>query len=116
MANFHKFLVEHAKFPFPISEELESPSPTNISSFEIGILEREWKATHALRDDSLLQNLCDSLQNILGDTVLDADTQNRLLGCFSPRLQSIFRGVDEDWSSNPSEAHVRFSKGLRNPD
>jgi hypothetical protein len=116
MANFHDFLVEHAKFPFPLPDELESPSPTNISSFEIGILEREWKATHALRDDYLLQNLCDSLQNILGDAVLEADAQGHLLGCFSPRLQSIFRGVDEDWSSNPSEAHVRFSKGSRIPD
>jgi hypothetical protein len=109
MANFHEFLVEHAKFPFPLPDKLEPPSPTNISSFEIGILEREWKATHALRDDSLLQNLCDSLQDILGDTVLEADARDYLLGCFSPRLQSLFPDqVDQDWLSNPNEAHVSF--------
>ena len=73
MANFHDFLVEHPKFLFPLPEERGSVSTTDISDFEVGLLERKWKAECAVRDDALVRKLCDSLEDILGDAVISAD-------------------------------------------
>ena len=37
---------------------------------EVGLLAREWKAQYAVRDEtSLVQKLCETLENILGDTL-----------------------------------------------
>ena len=49
MSNLHDFLVEHAKFPFPqLKEGPSSASITDISLIEVPLLEREWKANHAV--------------------------------------------------------------------
>lgn len=63
--------MEHAKFPFPLPDELRSAYSTNVSYFEVGLLNREnrWKAEYVTRDDALVRKLCDSLKNIFGDTV-----------------------------------------------
>jgi hypothetical protein len=111
MAKLYNFLVEHAKFPFPHTGELRTAGTTDISDFEVGLLERDWKAEHAVRDETLVQKLCHTLKNILGDTPLAADAENYLLASFSPNIQFDERGrEDRAWSRNPNEAHVSFSK------
>jgi hypothetical protein len=112
MSNFHDFLVKHAMFPFPEPDEARSIGSTDISEIEVGLLETEWKAKHAVRDDTLIQKLCDTLQDILGDTVLPADANNHLLAAFSPKLQvdEYNSTFDDDWLANPNEAHVSFPK------
>ena len=110
MSNLHDFLVEHAKFPFPQLNEGLSGSTTDISLIEVALLENEWKAKHAVRDDTLVQMLCNTLEDILGDTLLEADDENDLLSKFSPRIQFERHGrVVSDWIANPSESHVSVS-------
>jgi hypothetical protein len=101
------FLAEHAKFPFPQPNEGPSAGTTDISLIEFPLLEREWKANHAVRDNTLVQKLCNTLGNILGDTLLAVDAENQLLSRFSPRIQLTARGREDlDWRRNPSESHV----------
>jgi hypothetical protein len=110
MAKFHDFLVEHARFPFPLLDELQTTDTTDVSDFEVGLLESVWKAEYAVRDDALVRKLCDGLQNILGDTALSADSEKDLLANFSPRLESDEYGVDEEWLTNPSKVQASFQK------
>ena len=111
MVKFYDFLVEHAKFPFPLLGEIRTVDTTDISDFEVGLLAREWKAKHAIRDDALVQKLCDSLQTILGDTTLSADYEQTLLPFFSPRLESHeILGKNRRWLTNPSETKASFQK------
>ena len=105
-SNLHKFLVEHAKFPFPQPDEYQSADATDISRLQVGLLEKEWKANHAVRDDTLVQKLCSALENILGDTRLVADAENQLLARFSSRIQFSARGQDLDWRENSSKTKV----------
>jgi hypothetical protein len=108
MPKLYDFLVEHAKFPFPHPEH-RSASTTDISQLEVGLLEREWKAKHAVRDDTLVQKLCDALEDVLVDAPLEAE--DYLLASFSPKVQFDERGgEDRDWSTNSSEAQVIVSK------
>jgi hypothetical protein len=112
--SLHDFLVEHAKFPFPCPDVSRTVGTTDISVFEVSLLDREWKAGEAVRDDTLVQKLCRTLETILGDTPVAAADERYLLSHFSPLLQ-----VDEDgyenrvWAQNSSEAHVRFHLHLR---
>jgi hypothetical protein len=112
MTNFHKFLAEHAKFPFPLPVELQPVSPTNISIFEVGILKEDWKAKYALRDDDLIQKLCHTLRNTLGDAILEAGDQDYLLRSFSPQFD-LPGHEDNDWLTNSGKAHVSFSKDIK---
>jgi hypothetical protein len=110
MSTLHDFLVKHAKLPFPPLSECLSSSTTDISTLEVDSLEIEWKAKLAVRDDTLVQKLCGTLQEILEDAPLTEDGKNDLLASFSPRIQIGVRGrEDKDWSSNPSEAQVSVS-------
>ena len=88
MSNFNDILVEHAMFPFPEPDETRSLGTPSLSYVEIGMLDEVWKANHAVRDDSLVQKLCDTLQDILGDEVLSGHSKNLLLANFSPSLKS----------------------------
>ena len=107
MSNLHNFLVEHAKFPFPQPNEGPSAGTTDISLIEVPLLEREWRANHAVRDNTLVEKLCSTLENILGDTLLAVDAENQLQSRFSPRIQFGALGrQDLDWTTNPSECHV----------
>jgi hypothetical protein len=109
MSTLHDFLVEHAKFPFPPFNEDLASSATDISTSDVGLLEPEWKAEAAVRDDTLVQKLCDALKVILGDAPLAEGAENFLLASFSPRIQSNEFREDKDWSTNPNEAHVSVS-------
>jgi hypothetical protein len=81
-----EFLVQHAIFPFPAIEN--SPvSIIDISELEVGLLEREWKAKYAVRDGTLVQKLCHTLDNILGDLLLSDNSERQLLARFGRRLQ-----------------------------
>jgi hypothetical protein len=103
----HDFLVEHAMFPFPHPNEDRSAGTTDVSQFEVGMLEREWKAGHAVRDDTLVQKLCQVLEDILQDTPLASGAEDHLLASFSPQLQLSWRGRKlAEWDENPSEAQV----------
>ncbi|KAM6493293.1 hypothetical protein JOM56_011427 [Amanita muscaria] len=106
--NLHDFLVEHAKFPFPRPDESRTAGATDISEFDVARLEPEWKARHAVRDDSLVQKLCHSLENILGDTPLAAGSENYMLASFSPKLQFDPLGRENlAWGKNVNEVQSR---------
>jgi hypothetical protein len=110
MSKLHDFLVEHAKFPFPPLDGCLSTNTTDISTIEVGLLEKEWKAKLAVRDDNLIQNLCGALEHILGDAPLADAAENYLLASFSPKIQFDELGREDlDWSSNPNEAQVSVS-------
>ena len=106
--NLHDFLVEHAKFPFPRPDEDRTVNTTDISLLEVGLLETEWKALRAVRDDTLVQKLCKTLKDILGDTSLNVDDENFLLSNFSLQLQRVRKSGKDDkqWDRNPSESMV----------
>ena len=104
---FHDFLAEHAKYPFPSTDERRTVNTTDISEVEAGLIDGEWRAMHAVRDTNLFQKLCDALRNILGDTDLTEDGRNYLLMSFLPRIQLDDRGQDDsEWDENPSESQV----------
>ena len=52
-----------------------SADTTDISLIEVPLVEREWKANHAVRDNTLVQKLCNTLETILGEA---ADVENQL--------------------------------------
>jgi len=107
MSKLHDFLVEHAKFPFSPLDGHLSTTTTDISTFEVGLLEKEWKAKLVVRDNNLIQNLCGALEHILGDARLADADESDLLASFAPKIQFPERGgEDEDWSSNPHETWV----------
>jgi hypothetical protein len=96
-------------FAFPVPDESQSVGSTNTSPLEVGTLREAWKAKRAVRDTTLVQRLCDTLQNILGDLVLPADYKDSLLEAFSPQLEINGRfGIRRNWLRNPNEAHVRI--------
>src|SRR5260370_20436625 len=96
MANptFHKFLVEHAKFPCPlILTGNTTTSSTDVKdSAEVERVQDDWKARHAVRNNSLVRKLCDALESILGQTPLVGGLKNLIssiilcLLCWSIRL------------------------------
>jgi hypothetical protein len=103
----HDFLVEYAMFPFPHLNEDRTTDTTDVSQFEVGMLEREWKAGRAVRDDTLAQKLCNALEDILGDIPLAAGHENYLLATFLPQLQVDELGrVNNAWNKNPNEVKV----------
>ncbi|KAH8982585.1 hypothetical protein EDB92DRAFT_1893725 [Lactarius akahatsu] len=103
MSTWREFLVEHAKFPFPDSVENKSVGTTDISPED---------SRDAVPDETLVKNLCQTLDNILKDTVLPDDSRNNLLLYFGRHLQ--FRTVgrreieDRIWSTNRNESEVRI--------
>ncbi len=112
MTTWREFLVKHAKFPFPQPVEDRSFDITDISNLEVGLLAREWRAQYAVRDETLVQKLCQSLENTLGDTLLPDDSEDQFLSLFGRRLQFRTFGMreveDRDWSTNGSERQVRI--------
>lgn len=115
MTTWREFLVENAKFPFPHPRpRLDEDRPdgtTDISPVEVGLLSPEWKAQYAVRDEHLLQKLCQTLDDILGDAHLPGG-YNQLLPFFGRRLQFPIMGQQEvedlDWSENDGKAQVRI--------
>jgi hypothetical protein len=104
---YHDFLVERAKFPFPDCPIGASASSTRLSEVDVGCLNAEWKALHAVRDNDLANKLCDTLRTTLGEMAVTEATRNILLRCFLPTLAVSEQGmVVQAWSNNPSEAKV----------
>jgi hypothetical protein len=92
--------LENACFPAPPVVTTARASTTDVSLVDISLVDDAWKAKRAICDYALLQNLCDVLAQILGDTPLVA---GELDECFSPRLGRTFV-----WQAqNNSEAQVR---------
>ena len=60
------------------------------------MLEREWNAGHAVRDDTLVQKLCHALEDILEDTFLEASAEKYLLTSFPPRLEVNEGGIENE--------------------
>ncbi|KIL58963.1 hypothetical protein M378DRAFT_27259 [Amanita muscaria Koide BX008] len=115
MSNLHDFLVVRSFHPLNLIILDRSVKTTDISLIEVASLKREWKPYHAVRDNTLVQKLCSTLENILGDTLLAADAENHLLARFSPRIQFNPLGFeDDDWRQNPSEVFSRrlLDKGV----
>jgi hypothetical protein len=116
MSKFHDFLVEHAMFPFPRTDELQNADTTDISDLEVGLLERGWKAKRAVRDEALAQKLCSNLKNILGDSRISASAERALLAKFSPQVQyDEYCGENRAWLKNPNESKVSLQKISLNP-
>ena len=104
---FHDFLVEHAKFPFPDCPIGTSASSTRLSEVDVGLLDNQWKAHHAVRDNDLANKLCDTLRTTLGEMTVTEDSRNFLLRWFLPTLSVDERGMEEvEWLRNSSEAKV----------
>ena len=104
----HDFLVEHAKFHFPATPiGGTAASTTDISALDVGSLEIEWKALHAVRDKDLAKKLCNTLKNILGETPLTEDLKRSLSRCFLPPLRADGSGVAKMWLKNSSEGLTR---------
>jgi hypothetical protein len=113
---FNDFLVEHAKFPLPSTDERRTVSTADISEAEAGLIDRAWKAMHAVRDNNLFHKLCDALGNILGDTELAEDGRNYLLMNFLPRIQRDDHGYeDAAWDENPNESQVSICESSSSP-
>ena len=109
MSRWHDFLLENAKFPFPQADCTRSTRTTDISQIEAGLISKEWKANRAVRDNELVQKLCNTLKDILGEALLPEGAESYLLANFLPRIQVDERGHPIlKWSRNPSEAHVRI--------
>ncbi|KAH8111590.1 hypothetical protein DFH11DRAFT_589622 [Phellopilus nigrolimitatus] len=94
-------LEENALFPFSRTDLTQSRNSTEPSLLEADRLDRRWKATIALQDDSLVDALCSILDEILGDKRLSVSEEIELLACFAPKLDS--HGRDTKWSDNLNE-------------
>ncbi|KAI9465417.1 hypothetical protein BJY52DRAFT_1144063 [Lactarius psammicola] len=112
MTTWQQFLVEHAKFPFPTTVEGGSVSSTDISYTEVGTLTTGWKAKYAVPDETLVLKLCETLENILGDTLISDSSQNYLLSKFGYHLQyDTLDGEeieDTRWFTNGSQSRSRM--------
>ncbi|KAI9465415.1 hypothetical protein BJY52DRAFT_1202193 [Lactarius psammicola] len=113
MTTWREFMVEHAKFPFPdLVVGGSVSSTTDISYMEVGLLAPKWKAKYAVPDETLVRKLCETLENILGDTLISDSSQNYLLSKFGRHLQFDALGGKEvekpRWFTNGSESRSRM--------
>lgn len=86
MTTWREFLAEHAKFPFPEMAEDGNPDTTDISPLDVGLVAPEWRAQYAVRDETLVHNLCQTLEDIIGDAHLQDGNKDWLLGLFGEKL------------------------------
>jgi len=108
MTTWRGFLVEHAKFPFPHPVEDGYVGTADLSQFDVGLLNGPWRAQRAVRDETLVQKLCETLDNILQDTPLPANSEDQLLYMFGHHLQFPFDVEDPGWSRNGNGSQVRI--------
>ncbi|KAH9074821.1 hypothetical protein EDB83DRAFT_2672416 [Lactarius deliciosus] len=110
MTTWREFLVEHAKFPFPDPVKNRYVG-TDISPKDVGDVAPNWRAKYAVSDKTLVQKLCQTLDNILGDTVFPDDSRNDFLLHFGRHLQFRTIGAMEiersEWAENGSRARSR---------
>ncbi|KAH8976702.1 hypothetical protein EDB92DRAFT_1810674 [Lactarius akahatsu] len=112
MTKWREFLVEHAKFPFPHPVENKAACSTDISLEDVGRVDPKWRAKYAVPDETLVQNLCRTLDNILEDTIFPDDIRADLLLKFGRHLQFLTFGPremeDRTWSTNRNEYESRM--------
>ena len=103
--------LEKARFPNPPIQIEGHAATTDVSLTDMGLVDENWKARRAIRDNALVDNLCDTLQQILGQTPLPQNA-DFLRGGFSPALER-----DRIWRrTNASEADVRHHLSLCSTD
>ncbi|KAH9066452.1 hypothetical protein EDB87DRAFT_1554143, partial [Lactarius vividus] len=105
MTTWQDLLVEYAKFPFPYLDTGGHHSSADISDIIAGQIAPEWKARRAVRDETLLQALCKTLENILGDKPFPPEYRDLLLAMLGRQLQ--FPGNQDMEARNGTEAHAR---------
>ena len=113
MTKWQEFLAEDAKFPFPKMVEDGNPDTSDISPLEFGLVAPEWRAQYAVRDETLVPNLCQTLEDIVGDAHLQDENKDWLLQHFGDRLQFHINGGKKytkwRWSrANDGKPHVRI--------
>ena len=97
----HDFLVEHAKFPFPeCLIDDASASSTGLSEIDVGLLDDQWKARHAVRDDDLANKLCVSLRTTLGHAPVTEHSRSYMSRWLLPEI------MDQDWKINQNQVNV----------
>lgn len=118
MTKWQEFLAEHAKFLFPEMAEDGIPDTTDISPLELGLVAPEWRAQCAIRDETLVHNLCKTLEDIIGDAHPQDGNKDWLLQLFGDRLQGIMeKCATSMWERNDGKYRVRtqvFLSWLKN--
>ncbi|KAH9023569.1 hypothetical protein EDB83DRAFT_2527303 [Lactarius deliciosus] len=111
MTTWREFLLEHAKFPLPDPVENRTVGTTDIFLEEVGVIAPEWRANHAVPDKTLVEHLCQTLDNILEDAVFPDDSRNDFLLKFGRHLQFHRLGTREIeetiWSTKENETESR---------
>lgn len=112
MTKWQDFLLEHAKFLFPDTVDSGSANSADVSSLEIGDITKPWKAKYAIRDETLVANLCLTLEKILGDTPIEVpeDTLRSLFGRhlgFLPSRSGAGEHRVLTWTRNRNEIEVQ---------
>ncbi|KAH9175244.1 hypothetical protein EDB89DRAFT_347330 [Lactarius sanguifluus] len=113
MTTWRKFLVEHAKFPFPHPVDNKTVGSTDISPEDVGRVDPKWRAKYAVPDEDLVRNLCQKLDDILKDTVLLDSSRVYIQSKFGRHLQFIAIDDMEEmedlvWSTNRNETESRM--------
>ena len=112
MTKWQDFLLEHAKFLFPPDTgESGSASSADISDVEVGYITQSWRAKYAMRDETLVENLCLTLEKILGDATIGVP-QDILLSQFGRRLGFLPSSLGGEhivqmWTRNKNEIQVQ---------
>jgi hypothetical protein len=85
--------LENARFPNPPVQTTARANTTDVSLTDLGLIHEAWKARRAIKDPDLTDHLCQTLQEILGQTPLpeNADFLRRR---FSPELDGLGLWVD----------------------
>lgn len=114
MTKWQDFLLEHANFLSPPdTDESESASSgsADVSDVEAGYITQSWRAKYAMRDETLVEILCQTLKMILGDATIGVpqDTLSSLFGRRLGFLPSSLGGEHEVhmWTQNKSEIQVQ---------
>jgi hypothetical protein len=81
------FLAENAMFPFPNTIQSASASSADISEVDVGLLDRDWKVAYAMPDETLLQKLCQTLNDALGDDLVPETSEGPLRLLFGRHLE-----------------------------
>ncbi|KAH9009719.1 hypothetical protein EDB85DRAFT_2055807 [Lactarius pseudohatsudake] len=112
MTTWREILLEHAKFLLPDPVENRTVGTTDIFLEEVGVIAPEWRANYAVPDKTLVEHRCQTLDNILEDTVFPDNSRNDFLSKFGRHLQfSRFgtREIEETiWSTNRNETEVKI--------
>lgn len=109
---WHNFLVEHAKFPFPDIQEARTVSSADISEVDVGLIAEDWKAIHVMPDTHLVPNLCQTLENILGNDLISEVCKEQLQSRFGHHVEYHTAEDGEEmrnskWCANSNESDVR---------